>query len=285
MPPSEQGGAPRDLSRTTRVTVLGSGTLLPDHRHHSAAHMVEWNTGAVLLDCGAGTLHGMDRYGVDWKRIDLLVLSHFHTDHMGDLASILWAREHGLRPSEASPLTLVGPRGMVDRLHGLARAHGEWLREPTGGMRVVEVEGEGMWSDPEGGMGIHHHPTPHTEESLAFRIETPAGEVGYTGDTGPCAPLASFFRGVRVLVAECAVADGTEVPNHLSPIEVARLAQGCEPEILLLTHLYPEVDRSRVTDLIARAGYTGRVEVAEDGMVAEVPMGRPVAVHTAADGV
>ena len=257
-----------------RVTILGSGILLPDDAHHSAAHLVELDGASILLDCGPGTLHGMDRYGRDWTRVSHLVLSHFHTDHVGDLAALFWARTHGLPGEGLEPFTLLGPVGTTHHLKALARAHGEFILHPGGPLEVVELTGQGRWRDPGGRFELLHHPTPHTEESLAVRVEADGASVGYTGDTGPSTELPEFFRDVELLISECAVLDPTQLPNHLSPASAARLAMLADPELLLLTHLYPEVDRGRLPDLLRARGYTGRIRVARDGDVVEVSPGR-----------
>lgn len=249
-----------------QVTILGSGILLPDDQHHSAAHLVELPDAAVLLDCGPGTLHGLDRFGRDWTRIGHLIVSHFHTDHVGDLAALLWARTHGLPGEGLEPFTVLGPVGLTHHLKALARAHGEFILHPGGPLEVVELEGIGRWSDPRGRFEVAHHPTPHTDRSLAVRFEAGGCALGYTGDTGPSDDLAGFFRGVELLISECAVLDESRLPNHLSPRSAALLAQGAGPELLMLTHLYPEVDRTALPDLLRSQGYIGRIRVAEDGL-------------------
>lgn len=256
-----------------KVTILGSGILLPDDRHHSAAHLVEMPGASLLMDCGPGTLHGLDRHGRDWTRISHLFVSHFHTDHVGDLAALFWARTHGLPGEGLEPFTILGPVGLTHHLKALARAHGEFILHPGGPLEVVELAGEGRWSDPRGRFDLMHLPTPHTDRSLAVRIESLDRAVGYTGDTGPNPDLHAFFSGVELLISECAVLDSTRLPNHLSPGSVAALAQGAAPELLVLTHLYPEVDREGLPDLLRAQGYTGRVEVADDGLTVTLEPG------------
>ncbi|TVP55629.1 MAG: ribonuclease Z [Gemmatimonadales bacterium] len=256
-----------------QATILGSGILLPDDAHHSAAHLVEAGGVSLLLDCGPGTLHGLDRFGKDWTAVSHLVLSHFHTDHVGDLAALFWARTHGLPGEGLEPFTLLGPVGTTHHLKSLARAHGEFILHPGGPLEIVELAGDGRWLDPEGRFELAYHPTPHTDQSIAVRVEAGGAAVGYTGDTGPSPELPPFFRHVELLIAECAVLDPTQLPNHLSPTSVAQLAMGAAPDLLVLTHLYPEVDREALPDLLRARGYTGRVRVAEDGDVFEVAPG------------
>ena len=93
----------------------------------------------------------------------------------------------------------------------------------------------------------------------------PEGEVGYTGDTGPHPPLGEFFRGVDVLIAECAVPDDAPLDIHLAPTDVAKLALATAPEHLVLTHLYPGVPGAQLPAIVRAGGFQGRVTVARDG--------------------
>jgi ribonuclease BN (tRNA processing enzyme) len=254
-----------------RLTILGSGTLLPDDDRRSAAHLVEAQGVRLLLDCGSGTLHGLQRWGVPWRELTHVILSHFHTDHFGDLAPLLWALKHGVPEGRDDPLVLLGPRGLRRVLEALAAAHGEFVLDPGFPVEVVELEPRGRWVDGDKGLSLRTHPARHTPEALAIRVETEENALGYTGDTGPLAELAGFFQGVELLVCECALADGTDLEVHLTPSSAAALARDAAPEVLVLTHLYPEVDGGRLPDLMEEMGYRGDVHVARDGMRFSLP--------------
>lgn len=256
-----------------RLTVLGSGTLLPDADRHSAAHLLEWGGARLLLDCGAGSLHGFARHRVAWQRITHVALSHFHTDHVGDLAPLLFALRHAVRPPREEPLTLLGPPGLDDFVRALAGAHGDWVMSPGFEVRTVELTGE-RWEDPGGEVALAFHPTPHTDASLAFRIATSDGDAGYTGDTGPSDEVAAFFAGVDVLVAECSLPDPPELDTHLTPSGVAEMARSADPGLLVLTHVYPPLIPGDVPRLVEEAGWHGRSVLGRDGLVVEVEEGR-----------
>src|SRR5262245_56975931 len=96
-------------SASMKLTILGSGTLIPNGSRNSAGYFVELPDARIMLDCGAGTLHALARYGLPWERTTHLFISHFHVDHIGELASLLFAFRHGTRASRSEPLTLIGP--------------------------------------------------------------------------------------------------------------------------------------------------------------------------------
>ncbi|TVP47852.1 MAG: ribonuclease Z [Gemmatimonadales bacterium] len=273
------------------VGIIGSGVLLPDDTRRSSGHWVSAEAAGasdgtgpdaaarlrILLDCGSGTLHGMARDRLPWRELTHIVLSHFHTDHIGDLAPVLWALKwlgsDGREPRRTEPLGIVGPRGLRMRMDGLAAAFGDWLLEPGFPLHVHEVKPGATWADAPAGLRLVAHRARHTPEALAWRVEARDARVGYTGDTGPLPGLGAFFRGVEVLVAECAVPDGTDLPTHLSPGSLATMASTANPGLLIPVHAYPGLDPGALPDLLARGGYGGAVEVGRDGLTLAVGPG------------
>lgn len=248
------------------VTVLGSGTLLPDDLHRSASHLVRSGAVRLLMDCGSGTVHGFDRHQVAWTELTHIAISHFHTDHFGDLPALLWALRHGVPGGRSEVLTLFGPPGLERVMQGLAAAFGEHILDPGFPVEIVELS-PGSERDLNGGQALlRTHEARHGPEALAFRVESRGRAVGYTGDTGPLPPLGPFFTGVDLLISECAVADASQLENHLDPPSVAALARDVRPEVLVLTHLYPEVQTLELPAILAGLGVSGRVIVARDGV-------------------
>jgi len=247
----------------TTYTLLGSGTLLPDDARRSAAHLVEGNGVRLLLDCGPGTLHGFARHGVDWPETTHVAISHYHTDHVGDLSALLFALKWGLQPARTRELVLIGPPGFMGFLGRLAEALGPHILEPGFGVQVVEHDGSAF--DLGGGLRLSSHPTRHTEESLAYRVDFADGALGYTGDTGPLPGLGEFLSGCDLLVAECAQPDPPALDIHLSPQGVAELASEAAPGLLVLTHVYPPLTPSEAERLVKAAGYRGPLVAPDDG--------------------
>jgi ribonuclease BN (tRNA processing enzyme) len=251
------------------LTVVGSGTVVPHGEQVCACLYLETRHVRLLLDCGPGATHHMARFGVPWQRLTHVAVTHFHNDHFGDLPILLFALKHGVREPRREPLVILGPAGIEDRMERLAAAFGDHLRDPG---FPLEVHALGP-DDAVGGLALHTHPTPHTDESLAFRIEQEGRSLGYTGDTGPSAALGAFFHGVDLLVAECSVPDEQAMPTHLTPASVAGLARAAQPGELLLTHIHPQLDRAVLPSLVRQAGWDGRLRVAQDG--ARLVVGAP----------
>jgi ribonuclease BN (tRNA processing enzyme) len=218
------------------------------------------------MDCGSGTLHGLARGSIDWTALTHVAISHYHSDHIADLSSLILAFRYGLETERAEPLTLLGPPGFGLFLDGLAAVLGAHVLEPGFPVDVVELGPGDEYRHAGSGATIHAQSTPHTDESVAYRVTGAAGRIGYTGDTGPSDEVAHFLTGCRVLIAECALTDPPEMDLHLAPSTLARMANIAGPELLVITHVYPPAEPSLVAEQLAVCGYTGRVVEGVDGL-------------------
>ena len=247
------------------LLVVGSGTASPQADHAGSCYRLSVGPSCVLLDCGPGALHNMVRLGVDWTSITHLCLSHFHTDHTGDVAALFFAWKYGQEQPRTAPLTVFGPKGTKRFLRKLAEAFGDYIKDPGFDVDIVELK-KGVRIPLNDVAHISGHETPHTDTSIAFRIDGANKAVGYTGDTGPSVDVGSFLQSLDVLITECSVPDGHAMDGHLTPTRVAALARVALPRKTVLTHLYPRVDRESVIDDVRNAGWEGETVLATDGL-------------------
>lgn len=73
------------------IMVLGSGgPVATDKGRASAGYLVfTGNQPRILMDVGGGTFQRLAKSGVNIKDLDIVLLSHLHTDHTGDLTPVI----------------------------------------------------------------------------------------------------------------------------------------------------------------------------------------------------
>ncbi len=251
-----------------RLTTVGTGTVTPSASRVCAGHLVTTGEISVLLDCGSGVVHGLARAGVDWMAITHVAITHFHADHLSDLAFLIFAWRHGAARQRTAPIDIIGPPGIDALLTRFAGAFGAWVREPGYPVRINETA-PGAGVDLGGEVRLSAFKVPHTEESVAYDVVHGGRRVVYTGDTGFDEGLGRWAAGCDLLLAECSLPDDQEMAIHLTPRRCGELAAVARPRTLVLTHFYPPVEQVDIRGIVHER-FEGSLVLAEDGWFMEI---------------
>lgn len=241
---------------------------MPNGERNSAGYFVETSGLKIMLDCGAGTVHALAKYGIEWQQMTHLFISHFHVDHIGELAPLFFAFRHGLTGERKQPLTLIAPSGFEQLLTNLKAAFGEKTFAPKFPLQVRLVTANESLSIGEE-CKLLVAKTPHTEESLAVRIEHRGKAIGYTGDTDFSDSLIPFFGQADLLISECSFVERKEGVAHLSIQDVGRLAEGAKVKRLVVTHFYFTMPENELRRRLQEV-YSGEIIIGKDGLVSEI---------------
>lgn len=250
-----------------RVTILGSGTGEPSVKRASPGLVVSVGKENLLFDLGPGSLRRAREAGFTFLDIDRIFFTHFHVDHVSDLAPLFFACNNPRLPrTEALPI--YGPRGLKAFYTGLLGLYGDQI--DTKGYYTLDLHELGEEEIRTEYCTIRTRSLPHTESSLGYRIEGPDGRTAvYSGDTDYCANLVDLARSADLLILESAFPNSYKVEGHLTPLEAGRPAKEAGAKRLLLIHLYPLCDS---VDVMAecRDVFGGEIMIAEDLMRIDV---------------
>ncbi|MFI9487156.1 ComEC/Rec2 family competence protein [Promicromonospora sp. NPDC052451] len=172
---------------------------------------------AVVVDVGpAGSAAGrcLDRLGV--ARVDLLVLSHFHADHVGGLGPVLAGRE--VTAALVSPVAEPAA-GAAATTAALAAAGVPVRPARTGDQGVA---GTVAWRVPLAGAG-----TGANDSSVVLAARTAGLDVVLLGDLEDA--------GQAALVPLVGPADVVKVAHHGSAVQSVELARRLRPAVALVS--------------------------------------------------
>lgn len=238
--------------------LLGTGAAVstPDR----TTTMLAFDDGAstVVVDCGGDVLQRLMAAGLDPDRIDLLVLTHEHPDHVSGFPLFM---EKIWLAGRRRPISVAGPQAAVEQARRIFEAFDTsgWKGLPSIDWRVVPLsEGASVWSDDH--WRIKASPGDHSVPVIGLRVEDARGEgvAAYSSDTERSDAIARLADGADLLVHE---ASGG-FSGHSSVQEAAHVARQANAGRLVLVHLPPDVPESDLAE--ARRSF-GALELGVDG--------------------
>ncbi|MDX8451194.1 ribonuclease Z [Mesorhizobium sp. VK9D] len=152
-----------------RLTFLGTSASVPSADRNHPSLLVEADGHRILVDCGEGTQRQLLRSGAGFRRIDRLLLTHAHFDHVLGIPGLFSTLR--LRQSEDLLTVHGGPETLKVVGHMLAGLWGE-------GRAPIQVElaplAPGRFFDTDqftiDCFQVQHRDT----DSYGFTFETPA---------------------------------------------------------------------------------------------------------------
>nr|MCH9764818.1 MBL fold metallo-hydrolase [Alphaproteobacteria bacterium] len=103
-----------------KLTVIGCSDAFGSGARLQTCFHVATKSSQFLIDCGATSLIGLEREGLDPNKIEVIFVSHLHGDHFSGL---IWWLIHARHVSgRTQPLIVVGPKGIEERLWAASEA-------------------------------------------------------------------------------------------------------------------------------------------------------------------
>jgi ribonuclease BN (tRNA processing enzyme) len=221
-----------------RLTFLGTGSAMPTGHRFQTGLLLESDEHNLLVDCGSGVIHALQRTDVGYEGIDALLLTHHHLDHVSDIMPLLKARWL----AGATEFTIAGPEGTTELIEDLLSVH-DYMQDRMD-LTLRDIDGSGF---ELAGFDVDAMETRHSMLCLAYRF-TPAGEdqpvITFSGDSEAFEALANFADGSAVFAHDCSFPDDVDVSNHPTPEILGKTLSDAEIDVgrLYLTHLYPHTE-------------------------------------------
>ncbi|MBI4016255.1 MAG: hypothetical protein HY363_01005 [Candidatus Aenigmarchaeota archaeon] len=217
----------------SRILFLGTGgdiSLTGRSIRSSGGIIIQTQNCQFHIDPGIGAVLKAAQYGVDIREHTAVLVSHAHTNHAGEIGSLLCALSHnGLDPHGvviASRSVCQGLHDNIPRLTPFYKSCVEKVIMSEAGNRVGIEDVE-----------IVALATHHTDASaVGFRITTPEFVVSYTSDTAFDKDLAQNYKGSNILILNTLYPFENEAQEGLSSKDVVKILKATMPNLAIITH-------------------------------------------------
>jgi ribonuclease Z len=280
-----------------KVTLLGTGTPIPSIDRFGPSTLIEAGDQKLLIDAGRGATIRLHQLNIPIGRLDALLLTHFHSDHISGVPDVWltgWLESYfGTRQT---PFRVIGPRGTKRLIAKLEEAYADDIRIrmadeklPPDGIATVaeEYERDGVVYEKDG-LKVIAFEVDHGDvikPAYGYRIEYAGRVAVISGDTRYNQNVIKYATGADLLVHEVAIARPELLSDahirrimahHTTAREAGMVFEQTKPKLAAYTHLVflasPRVPRASVAELVAetRQTYRGPLEVGEDLMSFEI---------------
>ena len=287
-------------AETFRVTLLGTASPSPRPTRFGPSTLIEAGDQKLLFDAGRGVPIRLRQLNVPIGKIDVLFLTHFHSDHTSGVPDVWltgWlAPAFGQRKGA---FHVIGPTGAKQLMDGLQQAYAadiaireadEKLSADDVTATVDEFSTDGVVYE-KNGVRVAAFEVDHGDvikPAYGYRIDYRGKSVLISGDTRFTENVIKYGAGVDVLIHEVGYA-GPEMmklppiqrimAHHISPQEAGTVFDRAKPKLAVYTHIVrlgnassPEPSNSEIVNA-TRQTYKGPLVVGEDLMTFEIGEG------------
>ena len=291
----------------------GTGAPLPEAERAGPQAVVVAGDEVLVFDAGPGSTRQLALTGISVGSVDALFLTHYHSDHIGDIGELML--QHWTSEGTAAPLPVYGPPGVDTVVEGFEHAYtlDKSYRIAHHGVEVMPTSGFGAEVHPfDLGADLMSSQTVYASgevEVIAFNVDHapvfPA--VGYrvnykdrsvviTGDTVYTESLVKHAMKADLLISEALNHDYSQMISdaskerennlsvvakdiktyHIRPDEVGIVARDADVSYLLVTHILPPIPAQILKNGFLRGTkeiYKGNVYLANDGTMIKMPIG------------
>ena len=266
------------------AVLCGTGTPLPDKERVGPCIAVVAGGRLYVVDAGEGSSRNILLIGLPAGKIEAVLLTHFHSDHIAGLGNILMQR--WINGGNVRPLDVIGPQGVETIVAGFNLAykldsgyrtahHGTEIFPPSGAGGIArpfqlgpQEDASAVVLDQDGikitAFKVDHRPvTP----AVGYRFDYKGRSLVVSGDTIPCPSLIKHSRNADLLLHEAMQASSvkmiedeyrtssnaalakimSDVPQYHTGVEnAAKIASEAQVKHLTLYHILPALPSSLI---------------------------------------
>jgi ribonuclease BN (tRNA processing enzyme) len=269
------------------IQLLGSGGPISDDKRASSGELIWWKgKPRILIDAGGGVYLRFGQSDARLEDVDLIAITHFHTDHVTDLPALL---KGSYFFDYKKSIDIVGPTS-GDNFPSLTQFINDLFNIKTGAyaylnglykgdygiklkMKLTDIDYRGSKEikvyEHDGlvvtALGIPHGYVP----TLAYRIDSPEGCIVVSADQNGSNPaFIKFASNADILVMPAAITeDADKISSFMfaKPSIVGKIAAATNPKILVLNHFMGKGlrDKNQSIDIIKRY-YHGPIYASRD---------------------
>jgi len=228
-----------------KLTILGSGNFVPVKNRSNPGYLLDIGKETIMLDCGSGSIRQFARANRSIWELHRIFFSHLHLDHIADFIPLLFTRKYLQPDFPIQNLTFYAHPNFENFYQELTRLFSKWIDDERYSYDFQLLSTDFIKFE---GYSLEIFPTTHTPESLILKFNEKGKTFVYTGDTDLSETLVKSCLNADCVLTELSCSDDQPLENHLCPSKIIELIQLARPKRVLLTHVSPKNDNSKISE-------------------------------------
>lgn len=276
------------------VALLGTkgGPAIRPGSTMPTSNMVRLNGKLAVVDCGLGVSKGLIDQGVNLKEIDLIFITHMHSDHyleLGPLLHTAWTA--GLKDK----VCVYGPPGLQDYWANFLlsmkadidlRIEDEGRPDLKALVTISDIDEGEVYRCDEFTVTAMRNIHPPLIDTFALRFQSIENAIVFSGDTAYLPALSDFANDADLLIHEAMLEEALGplmarignaddrlmkhwLRSHTFAHDAGKIATAANVKALALNHLIPSDDPD-FTDQhwhnAVKTEWSGELHIGKDGL-------------------
>ena len=107
---------------SAELTFLGTGCMVPTKERNVVGMFLSYKNKGILMDCGEGTQRQMNLAGINRNKVNYILISHWHGDHVSGLIGLIQTLgNQNIQNEERPVLHIFGPRETEERIEHMLK--------------------------------------------------------------------------------------------------------------------------------------------------------------------
>jgi len=190
---------------------------------------------SIHVDPGPGALVASLKHKQDPLKLDCVLVTHNHVDHVSD-AEVLVEAMTGYALKKRG--ILIGSKRTIEGDENGDRGIGTWHQNKVGNIYAAEPGERKAFKNEKGSFEIEIIRMKHDESTaFGFRLWMDGVVLGHVSDTDYREELGKLFKGCDCLIVNCIKPEADKYHGHLKVSEVIKIVKAAKPKVCIITHM------------------------------------------------
>lgn len=242
-----------------KIVFFGTAGAIQTEDNTNVSFSVVEEKFSILVDSSGNPIQYLKRAGIDPTKLDVLILTHSHIDHIYALPSLihnLWLMKR------KKPLSIISDQFTINKAKELCNIFS--LSSKEGLFPINWLSADDREINISLMIKIQLFPVLHSTPTSGFKIITSTSSLVYSSDTSPSKEVISRASGAKALIHEASgtlnLEEKLNKAGHSSGRQAGEVAKKAGVKFLFLCHFdFSEGSSQDKVEFEAKSSFQGKV--------------------------